>query len=464
MRRIAVLLVLFVLFTLPSAYATCGGGGGGGMGGTAPGMAPAREAYVVPWKVLRPDEPAVSAPLILYWFPATKEEVKASDLMSSRALTLASAQCVGMQLVVPGDTAALAKWEVTDKLPAAVLTADGVAVTRIESEKGRLRLGKVEDAVRAELRARETSLDKLLDDAKAKEKADHDGAVAMYQQVWEKRCLAPKKGRAAQKALARLGVTVKDAELRSSDPIDTPQMNARMTQAMNRALAAELADDYAKARSLYAAAAKIDPADPVPQRFLGELYRHHTGEWTLAQQTFEHLLTIQPDPLSRAVALHGLGKMTIHMGDSAKGLSLFEQSVAVYPLALTYRNLAVYWNSERVRDKANSYVQRALALDPNDPYNLIFAATYMADSGRQEEALKIAKEHETLLSASYNLAAIYALLGQKGKAMELLRRHFYEYERYDDVRAMEMWEARVDYVFATIKDDEDFVKLTAMAR
>jgi tetratricopeptide (TPR) repeat protein len=466
MRHIARLLILTlaVLLVLPSAYATCGGGGGGGMGGTMPGMAAPREAYVVPWKVLRPDEPAVSAPLILYWFPATKEEVKGSDLMSSRALTLASAQCIGMQLVVPGDTATIAKWEVTDKLPAAILAADGVAITRVESEKGRLRLGKVEDAVRSELRTRETALDKLLDDAKTKEKDDHDGAVAVYQQVWEKRCLAPKKGRAAQKALARLGVEVKDAELRSSDPIDTPEMNTRITQAMNRALAAELADDYARARSLYAAAAKIDPADPVPQRFLGELYRHHTGQWTLARQTFEHLLTLQPDPLSRAVALHGLGKMTIHMGDSAKGLSLFEQSIAVYPLALTYRNLAVYWNSERVRDKAEAYVQKALALDPNDSYNLIFAATYMADTGRQEEALKIAKEHEHLLSASYNLAAIYALLGQKGKAMELLHRHFYQYERYDDVRAMEMWEARVDYVFASIKDDADFVKLTAMAR
>jgi len=463
MRRLVVLL-LVVVFALPSAYATCGGGGGGGMGGTMPsGMARA-EAYVVPWKILRPDEPAVSAPLILYWFPATKEEVKGSDLMSSRALTLASSQCVGMQLVVPGDTATLAKWEVADKLPAAILTADGAAVTRIEGENGRLKLGKIEDAVRGELKARESALEKLLDDAKAKEKADHDGAVAMYQQVWDKRCLAPKKGRAAQKALARLGVTVNDAQLRTIDPIDTPRMNERMTAAMNRAFKAELDEDYARARTLYAAAAKLDPADPVPQRFLGELYRHHTGEWGLARQTFEHLLTLQPDPLSRAVALHGLGKMTIHTGDSAKGLALFEQSIAAYPLALTYRNLAVYWNSERVRDKANAYVQKALALDPDDSYNLIFAATYMADSGRGEEALRIAKEHEHLLSASYNLAAIYALLGQKGKAMEMLHRHFYKYERYDDVRAMEMWEARVDYVFSSIKEDEDFVKLTAMAR
>jgi hypothetical protein len=48
--------------------------------------------------------------------------------------------------------------------------------------------------------------------------------------------------------------------------------------------------------------------------------------------------------------------------------------------------------------------------------------------------------------------------------MELLKRHFYQYERYDDVRAMEMWEARVDYVFASMKDDPGFIELTKMAR
>jgi len=47
--------------------------------------------------------------------------------------------------------------------------------------------------------------------------------------------------------------------------------------------------------------------------------------------------------------------------------------------------------------------------------------------------------------------------------MEMLRRHFYQYERYDAVRAKEMWEARVDYVFASMKNDPEFMKLTAMA-
>src|SRR5688572_31238081 len=116
---------------------------------------------------------------------------------------------------------------------------------------------------------------------------------------------------------------------------------------------------------------------------------------------------------SRAVALHGLGKMTIHDGEFKKGLSLMEKSVEEFPLALAYRNLAVYWNSEGDLDQGNTYTQKALALEPKDPYNLVFAAVFMAASGRGEEALKTARANQTLLPASYNLAAIYAQTGHR---------------------------------------------------
>lgn len=473
--RLAVAVIL-TIFSIPAAYATCGGGGGGGMGGIVPrgntfippgqqDRTPLPNAYVVPWRVLTPKEPPVSAPIILYWFTASAEDEKSGDLVTSRVLTLDSAQCIGMQLVRPNDANTIAKWNVVGKLPIALLVSDGKEVARVEAQKGHLLVADVENMVHHELWLRDTALADQLADAQQKAKSgDHDAAVAAYQKVWDQRCLAPARGREAQKALHRLGVTVKDANLREVDPIVTPEMNAKMTLAMGRAFAAELSDDYLKARALYKDAWKLDPADPVPARYLGELYRHYTGEWDLARATFEKLLTIQPDPLSRAVALHGIGKMTIHMGDSAKGLALFQQSLEAYPLALTYRNLAVYWNSERNRAKADMYVAKATELDPSDPFNLVFEATYMVDSGRKDEALRIAKENEGLLSASYNLAAIYALLGNKGKAMELLKRHFYTYERYDAVRAMEMWEARVDYVFASLKSDPEFVKLTAQAR
>ena len=129
-------------------------------------------------------------------------------------------------------------------------------------------------------------------------------------------------------------------------------------------------------------------------------------------------------------------------------------------MALAYRNLAVYWNSEGDLAKGNEYTQQALALDPKDPYNVVFAAVFMAASGHRDEALKIARENVNLLPASYNLAAIYAQNGQRERALALLKRHFFQYERYQSVRAKEMMEARVDAVFDSIRQDPAFVALT----
>jgi tetratricopeptide (TPR) repeat protein len=152
--------------------------------------------------------------------------------------------------------------------------------------------------------------------------------------------------------------------------------------------------------------------------------------------------------------------MTIHDGNFAKGLSLMEQAVETYPLALAYRNLSVYWNSEGNAEKAGYYVEKALAVDPQDPYNLVFAAAFWAGNGNGDKALKIAAENEALLPASYNLAAVYAQTGQKEKALALLKRHFFEYERTNAVRSKEMMEARVDAVFLSIRTDPTFVAMT----
>ena len=157
--------------------------------------------------------------------------------------------------------------------------------------------------------------------------------------------------------------------------------------------------------------------------------------------------------------------MTIHDGEFLKGLHLMEDSARVFPLALTYRNLAVYWHSEGDLVQADAYTQKALALDPDEPFNLVFAAAFMAGSGgaRADRALKVAQANEDLLCASYNLAAIYAQAGQRNKALALLKRHFFEYEKYDAVRSKEMMEARVDAVFASILKDPEFMSMTAGA-
>jgi tetratricopeptide (TPR) repeat protein len=87
----------------------------------------------------------------------------------------------------------------------------------------------------------------------------------------------------------------------------------------------------------------------------------------------------------------------------------------------------------------------------------------MAANGKQEEALRIARDNVKLMPASYNLAAIYAQNGQREEALSLLRRHFFQYERYHAVREKEMMEARVDAVFESLRADRAFIALTSGA-
>ncbi len=455
---------LIVLFAVAPAWATCGGGGGGGVGGMSGGgggSAAPPVVYYVPWKVRTPKDPQ-PAGLVLYWFPASKEELQKSSLRQSRALTLYASQCIAMELAdsrVPNAEKLIGG----STLPVAVLaTPGGEPVTKVENKDGKLRVENIEKAVSAEVKTRESTLDAQLKDAKAKVAAgEKEDAIKLLQSVVEQKCMFPKKAKDASKELKKLGVN--EAAILFDAPVFEPRRSAQIEWTMRRGLMAEMKERYVAAEKLYHQAHLMDPADPAPLRYLGELYRHHTGDWVKARTTFESILNMPADPLSRAIALHGLGKMTIHDGEFKKGLALMEQSAEVFPTALAYRNLAVYWNSEHDLVQGNKYTELALALDPKDPYNLVFAAVFMAAFGKREEALKIARQNINLLPASYNLAAIYAQNGQKEKALTLLRRHFYQYERYHAVREKEMMEARVDAVFDAIREDPGFIALTRHA-
>ena len=464
--QLALALILFAVVT-PPLPATCGGGGGGGMGGVGSGGIDAAEVYRVPWKVLA----AGTAPetsdsgLALYWFPVSRDEAQGSQLLDSRYLTLSFAPCGGVWLV-PSDGAELrTRYQATGGTAVAVLAGpDGSEIARAEAEKGALKLSAVEKLVKSEVDRRRSAVETKLDEAEAKQKAgEADAATALYREIYSERCLLPGSARKASKALKKLGVAVDEAATFDRLPDLSPAKNDEMESLLRAGLEAEFALRLDDARRSYERANAADPNDPVALRFLAEYHRHHSGDWKLAKQLFEELLSHPADAVSCAVALHGLGKMTIHAGDFAGGVAKIEASVAAFPLPLAYRNLAVYWNSEGRVDKAQVYVEKAMALAPDDLYNRIFAATYLPGQDRRAEAERVAIEQAPVLEASYNLAVIWAQLGNKEKALEYLARHFYEYERFDPVRAREMREARDDIAFASLHKDAAFVELTKLA-
>jgi tetratricopeptide (TPR) repeat protein len=469
-RRFALAFIIALLIPVLPAAATCGGGGGGGAGGVMPDLGTGEAVvYRVAWKILPPGAERPQAPLAVYWFPRSPEEARVSPLQTSRSLSLAGSRCVAMAIVTTDNQALHEAFKATAGEQLVVLAnPDGSDVARVAARDGKIDVKAVEKSLSAALDERESSLKTLIEGAEKKAANDRDGAIADYKQVWEQRCLFPSLGRKAAKGLNKLGIKPDETSLLLlgpdglADP-DVRGRNAEVEATLRQGLDAELSARYNDAERLYAKAAELDPADATALRYLGELYRHQTGEWAKAKTVFERVLAMPADPIARAVALHGLGKMTIHAGRYADGLAMFEKSLATYPLPITYRNLAVYWFSERQAEKAAGYMRQALALDPNDRYNQIFAAVYLAAAGQKEEAVKIATVNADVLEASYNLAAIFAQTGDRKKAMELLRRHFYDYERFDAVRAMEMQEARDDYMFASLHQDPEFVELTKLA-
>ena len=466
----AIALTLAISITFSQGWATCGGGGGGGTGGMASmgpmgaGAGMQEPVYVVPWRIRVPELPPVTDGLVVYWFPSSVQEVQKSSLRTSRLLSLYASQCVAMEIVDVG-TPLGQKLVPGAKLPIAVLAApDGTLIGKAENKNGFLRVDQVEKLVDEEYKRRENRVDSELKAAKEHVKSgDNAGAIPIYKAVLEQKCLFPRKAKDAAKALKKLGVAEAAGLADAPDfpaPIFDRVIGAKIERTMTLGLRAENSAHYREAERLYALAHRMDRADPTPLRYLGEVYRHEIGDWVKARAMFDAILAMPADPIARAIALHGNGKMTIHEGDFKKGLALMEQSVAAFPTALAYRNLAVYWNSEGDAAKTDYYVRKALDLEPKDAYNLVFAAGFMVANGHGEEALKIARENEGMLPASYNLAAIYAQLGQKERALSLLKRHFFQYERYQSVRAKEMMEARVDAVFATLMKNPEFLALT----
>src|SRR5436190_1400763 len=460
-RSIAV--ALLALFFAQTSFGTCGGGGGGGGGGmsnSGGGGGSNAPVYVVPWNKTKPSETG----LVLFWFPASPKEVQSSSLRESRILSLRAQQCVAM---IQGDPkAAGADKLIGDStLPVAVLAkGDLTPINRVENTNGKLKVTDIEKLVDTEMNQRKAAISEQMKGAAEKAKGgDKDGAIAIYKSVAEQKCLFKKEAGDASKELKKLGVTEIGEIKAGPEPIFNRRQSALIERTMKQGLIAEMNANYVLANKLYMRAHQMDPADATALRFLGENYRHNIGAWDKAREVFNQILDMPADPLSRSVALHGLGKMTIHDGEFKKGLALMEQATQEYPLALAYRNLAVYWNSENDPVKGNQYTQKALALDPTDPYNLVFAAVFMAANGKKDEALKIARANMNLMPASYNLAAIFAQNGDRDKALRMLRRHFFQYERYQAVRTKEMMEARVDAVFESIRTDRQFVALTSGA-
>ena len=166
----------------------------------------------MPWKFLPRGAELDKGQVVIYWLPASLDEVKRSPLLTSHALLEDTARCVGLQIVVPDDAATIEKLGATGKLPMAlIIDQDGRVIRQVNNTRGVLRPQSVEQMVSDELNARDDEVFRELTEAKKRASAgEKEKAIDLYKKIWDDRCLYPLVGAEAQHALKGFGVIVKE--------------------------------------------------------------------------------------------------------------------------------------------------------------------------------------------------------------------------------------------------------------
>ena len=206
--RFASLLIL--LLAVPLTAQSRRGGGERVRSGPGTGN-PEQQAPA--WRFVEKGEAApIAAPLILYWLPASLNDMNHSALLTSRALLEDSVRCVAVEVIVPGNGAMVEKLGAAGRLPTAVIVdRHGNVIRRAENTGGVLRSTVVEQMVREELSARDEAMYQDITQAKRRADAgDKQAAIDLYRRIWDDRCLFPLAGNEAQSALKALGVVVQE--------------------------------------------------------------------------------------------------------------------------------------------------------------------------------------------------------------------------------------------------------------
>lgn len=161
---------------------------------------------MVPWKVLEPGTAPLKSAFVLFWIPSSPDEMRRSELITSRRLLFYAGRCVGMQVVRADDGEMLSKLSVAT-MPMAILADGEKEIGRVASDVGALPVSAVEAMVREAMDTREAMFDSMLDRAANEASSgDSETAIELYRAVAAQACSFPRLAKTAQRALRRLGI------------------------------------------------------------------------------------------------------------------------------------------------------------------------------------------------------------------------------------------------------------------
>lgn len=172
---------------------------------------------------------------------------------------------------------------------------------------------------------------------------------------------------AAYKALVKgLRALERSYRFHSSSPLpdSSGKSNLKLQQLLDEGKAAYEASDLAKAEASYLAVLKLNSAELAAYEGLGRVYLKRE-EWQQARETFEYITKNWPQN-DQAYAL--LAMVEEIGGNSERAKDLYLHALSINNKVVEYHlNLAEIYLSFNDNEKAISTLQKAQALEPNNP-------------------------------------------------------------------------------------------------
>lgn len=215
------------------------------------------------------------------------------------------------------------------------------------------------------------------------------------------------------------------------------------------------AGQYTEAARAFEAARKVRPTDPLPYRYLADLYWRQ-GQRQQAREIVQALAAVVPEVyffdrlgggfeeaglpglarLAYRQAIHldpqfpsahyNLGRLWLQQGELQRGIAEVERALQLYPdFAQAYETLGMAYSEQGQLDKAVVYLERALTLQPDSAAARNHLGRIYLAQGRLDQAIEhfreLVNQHPELAEARHNLAVAYARQGRHDEALEQFR-------------------------------------------
>ncbi len=250
----------------------------------------------------------------------------------------------------------------------------------------------------------------------------------------------------------------------------------------------EPGDAYPKAKAMAERALQVDPNLAEAHMALASAEHEYYWKWAEAETEFRRAIELGPNS---SLAHKGYAEFLMHAGRNAQAIAEIERAVSLDPLALGIRLMRAFvYLFAGQYDRAAQECKAVIEIDPQfapayyllggvyqaqgkysdaiaqfqaaqqfsdgSPKMLAALARTYALSGRREDALrllsKIERNAKQRYISPYSLASVYAGLGDKPHAFDLLARAGRE-------RSSDLMYLRHDPGFANLHDDPRFAEL-----